>query len=66
MKRIKKLIKGAMKSKMVYLATFIAGVAPYTSDLIGYASGISPTAGAWIGVSIIILRALTTTPLSEK
>jgi hypothetical protein len=59
-------IKGSLKSKTVWFAAVVAGVLPYTQDLIGYASGIDPKAGAYVGVAMVLLRAMTSKPLSEK
>lgn len=55
----------ALKSKTVWLGLATV-ILPYSDAITGIATGISPVAGAVIGGLIIVLRALTTVPLSEK
>ena len=55
----------ALKSKTVWLGILTA-VLPYSDTITGIATGISPVAGSLLGALIIVLRAVTTQPLSEK
>lgn len=59
-------LKGALKSKTVWFGAVVAGLLPYTQDLVGFASGISPEAGAIVGAVMVVLRVVTTTKLSDK
>lgn len=54
-----------LKSKTIWVSILVA-MLPYTDMITGIATGISPIAGALISAVFIILRAVTTKPLSEK
>lgn len=56
---------GFLKSKTFWASLFIA-VLPYSDMLTGIATGVSPLAGGIIGAVFLVLRAVTTKPLSEK
>ena len=54
-----------LKSKTIWVAILVA-ILPYADVISNITTGISPLAGAIISATFIILRAVTTKPLSEK
>ena len=58
-------IKGAFKSWTVLLGVLTA-LAPYSDQIVGIASGISPVAGAVLSTLIILVRARTKGSLADK
>jgi hypothetical protein len=55
----------ALKSKTVWLGV-IVGLLPLAETFTGPITGLNPIAGAALSAAIIILRAVTTKPLSDK
>lgn len=54
-----------LKSKTMWAAFFVA-LLPYADVITGVTTGISPLMGGIISITFAVLRAVTTTPLSEK
>jgi len=68
-KAVTSTIKGATKSKTMYLSVALAALAPALENLPALKSMLADNYGiALMSLSIIVgvLRALTTTPLKEK